>query len=192
MNHTKMVHFILAAIVVLFLSSAARADSVDVTLTQDSQTAAAGSTVTFDATVTNLSPTDTIYLNGDSSTTSSLLLTIDDTPYSTNFPLSLDPNEVSGPFALFNIFIDPTTPDGSYDINSFSILGGLNGNTFDTIGIADFSVTVASPVPTPEPRPFDLLLAGLLALSFIRQNRESSGECPADLRVYSPPRIPSN
>jgi hypothetical protein len=166
-----MAHFAMAAMVVLFLATAAHADSVDVTLTQTSQTTAAGSTITFDATITNLSSTDKIFLNGDSSVTSSLLLTIDDTPFLTNFPLSLDPSEVSGPFTLFSVFIDPSTPAGTYDFNSFSILGGEDDSASDTIGTADFSLTVGSIIATPEPGTMTLLISGLLAIAVFTRFR---------------------
>jgi len=176
MKRRKIMHLGMAALAVLALAWGARADSVGVSLTQTIQTAAPGSTITFDATITNLSSTAPVYLNGDSRVTSSTDLTIDDTPFLFNFPLSLDPSEASGPFALFNVFVDPITPDGTYDFNSFSILGGLDGSTFDTIGIANFSITVGSPVATPEPRTFLLLLLGLLALMgscAVRSNKMS-------------------
>jgi hypothetical protein len=171
MNRTRIVHVALTVVIVLFLASAARADSVDVALTKTSQTAAAGSTITFDATITNLSSTDTIFLNGDSSTTSSLLLTVDDTPFLTNFPLSLAPSEISGPFPLFNVIIDSSAPPGTYQLNSFSILGGLDGSTFDTVGSADFSVRVGSLTPTPEPGSLVLMFSGLLAIGVFTRFR---------------------
>jgi len=173
MNRTRLAHVVLAAVMALFLAVAARADSVDVTLTQTGQTAAAGSTITFDATITNLSSTDTVFLNGDSSITSSFLLAVDDTPYLTNFPLSLGPSEVSGPFALFNVIIDPSTPAATYDFNSFSILGGPGGNESNTIGTADFSVTVGSVTAAPEPGTFSLSLSGLLLLGIAFSFRSS-------------------
>ena len=157
----------LAAVLTLAWATTLRADSIDITLTETSQTATAGTTITFDATITNLSSTDTIFLNGDSSTTSSPFLTVDDAPFLTNFPLSLDPNQASGPFALFNVLIDPNTPAGTYDLNLFSILGGLDGNASDTIGAADFSVTVVGPVLTPEPGSLALVFAGLLGTAVL-------------------------
>jgi len=170
MNRTRTI--VLATVVVLFFASAARADSVDVELTQTSQTAAPGSTITFDATITNLSSTDTVFLNGDGSITSSPLLTVDDTPFLTNFPLSLDPSETSGPFALFNVIIDPTIAPGTYDFNSFSILGGADGSASDTIGTAEFSVTVATASPVPEPGILGLLVVGLLGLGALGSLRQ--------------------
>jgi len=160
MNRTRTI--VLATVVVLFFASAARADSVDVELTQTSQTAAPGSTITFDATITNLSSTDTVFLNGDGSITSSPLLTVDDTPFLTNFPLSLDPSETSGPFALLNVI----------DFNSFSILGGADGSASDTIGTAEFSVTVATASPVPEPGILGLLVVGLLGLGALGSLRQ--------------------
>jgi inosine-uridine nucleoside N-ribohydrolase len=54
--------------------SALRADPLNVAVTQSSQTVTQGTlVVTFDATITNPSPTDTIWLNSDDSTTLSLL-----------------------------------------------------------------------------------------------------------------------
>jgi hypothetical protein len=175
MKQAPMVLLAVAAMVVLCPASPARADSVDITLTESSQTAAAGSTLTFDAVVTNLSSTDTVFLNGDSSTTSSVLLTVDDTPFLTNFPLSLNPSEASGPSALFNVLINASTPGGTYDFNSFSILGGLDGSTFDTLGTADFSVTVTSAVATPEPGTLLLLASGLLGIGLWTQRGRFAG-----------------
>jgi hypothetical protein len=164
MKWQMIFHFAMAALVVLLLPSAAHADSVEITLTQTSQTATAGSTITFDATIASLSSTDPVFLNGDSSATSSLLLTVDDTPFLANFPLSLNPGVVSGPFALFEVIIDPSAPAGAYNLNSFTILGGLDGNASDTIGTADFSVTVTNAIATPEPKTLVLLLSGLLVI----------------------------
>jgi len=168
---TRTIYLAMAALVVLCLASAARADLVDVTLTQTSQTAAAGSTIEFDATITNLSSTDTVFLNGDSSVTSSLLLTVDDTPFLVNFPLSLGPDESSGPFALFDVTIDPSTPPGTYDLNAFSILGGLDDSASDIIGTADFSVMVEGASVTPEPGTLALLLLGFLVTGALTRFR---------------------
>lgn len=164
MKRTKIMRVGLATIAALLLACGVWADSVDVSLSETSQTAAPGSTITFDATITNLSSTDTVYLNGDSSVTSSMLLTVDDIPFLTNFPLSLSPSAATGPFGLFNVSIDPSTPIGTYDFDSFSILGGLDGSSFDMLGTAEFSITVANPTVTSEPGTFYLFLLGLLAL----------------------------
>jgi hypothetical protein len=164
---TKQYGIIYLAVAVLGLlcfTPTVHADSVSIALTQASQSSTPGSTVTFDATLVNLSSTDTIFLNGDSSATSSLLLTVDDTPFLTNFPLSLGPGASSGPFAFFSVLIDPSTPAGIYDFNQFSLLGGLDGSAFDTLGTAGFSVTVTPAVAVPEPGEISLLFVTSLIL----------------------------
>ena len=176
MKYVRTFRFAIAALVLFLFVTAAHGDSVGLTLVQTSQTATAGSTLTFDATITNLSTTDTIFLNGDGSTTSSPLLTVDDTPFLTNFPLSLAPSEVSGPFALFNITIDPTTSIGTYDFNSFSILGGLDDSSSDTIGTVDFSVVIGDVTVTPELGTLTLLLPGLVMTTFVAISRQFKKE----------------
>jgi hypothetical protein len=159
MKLQRIVYFTTAALILLFSGSAAHADSISIALTQDSQAATAGSTVMFDATLTNLSSISTVYLNGDSSVTSSLLLSVSDAPFLNNAPFFLNPDEISGPYELFSVTLDPTTAPGTYDFNSFSILGGADGNSSDTLGTADFSITVV-----PEPSSAMLVLTGLLAV----------------------------
>jgi hypothetical protein len=96
---------------------------------------------------------------------------VDDTPFLTNFPFFLNPSESSGPFALFNVLIDPAALPGTYDFNTFSALGGLDGSTFDTLGTADFSVTVLGASPVPEPGTIVLFVSGLLALGIFTRFR---------------------
>lgn len=169
---------------VIVLTCGVRADSVDINLTQTTQIAAPGSTITFDATITNQSSTDTVYLNGDSSVTSSTLLSIDDTPFLTNFPLWLDPSESSGPFALFNVLIDPSTPAGIYDLNSFSILGGLDGSTFDVTGTATFAVDVTKMATTAEPPMWLLMLISLVGIGCAQE--ALSKRCSIRRRCITP------
>jgi PEP-CTERM motif len=144
------------AILAVLLAREAYADSIEITLTDPTQS---GGMVRFDATLTNLTGS-TIFLNGASATTSSSFLTVDTNPFLTNAPLSLAGNASSGPFAAFNVFIAPGTPAGSYSLNSFSILGGLTSNNFNSIGSADFTVNV-SPGLSVAPEPGTLVLVGL-------------------------------
>jgi hypothetical protein len=162
-------HLALAAMTLLLMASTARSSLIDIVLMQTSETALAGSTIEFDATLTNLSATDTVFLNGDSTAASSAFLMIDDLPFLINAPFFLDPGASSGPFALFNVIIDAATPPGTYDFNFFQIFGGLDSNAFDTIGSAMFSVIVSAPVfSVPEPAPLWLVAAGLVAVGFAR------------------------
>jgi hypothetical protein len=172
MKRNVVLCFAISTLVCVLSGAAARADSVGVTLSQASLTGVVGSTVTFDATIANLS-SDTIFLNGDASVTSSTLLTVSDAPFLANSPLSLDPGQVSGPFALFSVFINPTLTAGTYGLNSFSILGGLDSGSSDTIGTASFSVTVQEPTAVPEPATVVLLFIGLAMLGMMNYSRYS-------------------
>jgi hypothetical protein len=141
----------------LFIATAAHADSVSIVLTNASESGAKGSSLTFDATLLNLTNA-TIFLNGDSSATTSPSLTVDDAPFLANFPLTLGPHASSGPFALFNVLIVSNTLPGTYNFNSFSLLGGNAGTVFSTLGTAQFSVTVKTAASVPEPNEFLLVL----------------------------------
>jgi hypothetical protein len=160
MNRCTSIYLLVALLAMVFVSSAARADSIQLTLTQTRQTSAAGTTVTFDATLTNFT-TNTIFLNGDSVTSSMSSLTVDDNPFLNNAPLSLAAGASSGPFALFRVLIAPGTAAGTYGFNTFSILGGPDNSAFSPIGSAQFAVTVS---PVPEPGTLMLLVTGALGM----------------------------
>jgi len=156
----KVAHLLAGVMSVLVLSASACADSIDITLTQTTLSGAAGTTVTFGATLTNVS-SGTIFLNGDSFATSSPSLNVDDNPFLTNAPLSLTPGASSGPFSLFSVLIAPGATTGFYGSNSFTILGGPTSSDFNSVGSSVFTVNVS---PVPEPSTLILLASGLLAL----------------------------
>ena len=145
--------------------SALRADPLNVAVTQSSQTVTQGTlVVTFDATITNPSPTDTIWLNSDDSTRLSLLTSVDDSPFNMNAPLFLDPAGSSGLIALFNVDLAPGLAPGTYT-GVFSILGGADGGTdtaFADLADVNFTVIVTGPTVTPEPGTILLLATGLV------------------------------
>ncbi len=96
-------------------------------------------------------------LNGDAFTVGSPL-SLDDSPFLLNFPLSLNPGQnYSG--LLFSITIPAGTPVGEYD-GYFQILGGSDPSGLDPISnVAEFQVDV------PEPHPMLLLFgSGTIAL----------------------------
>src|ERR1017187_392563 len=120
--------------------------------------------------ISNPSATDTIYLNGDISTVVSTFLTVDDTPFIDNAPLSLAPGADTGPtpFELFDVTIDPTTPAGNYDNNLFSILGGPDGTSLYDLVDVPFNVTVTTPTAVPELDASWLMLTVLITLGMAR------------------------
>jgi len=139
----------------------AAAQDIGIILSQSTLTGVAGTTLTFDATLTNLS-TSTIFLNGDSYTTVSPSLTLSDNPFLSNAPFSMTAGATSGPFAIFTVTIAPGTVPGAYSLNDFTILGGLTGTDFNPVGSANFTVDVVSAVP--EPATLVLVASGLLAI----------------------------
>ncbi len=167
---TSMVSMLTLALGSLGIA-AARADTLDLTLIDPSLTVTQGTaTVAVYATIFNPSTTDTIYLNGDASTTSSPDLAVDDTPFFANAPLSLAPGASSDPFELFDVNLSPTIGTGTYSSNSFSILGGPDGGTltdFSDLADALFSITVSTPtaVAAPEVDSGSAMVAGLTLLA---------------------------
>lgn len=171
----------------LAAGSIVRADTLDVSLTQATLSVVQGTAlVAFDATVSNpLSSSGTIFLNGDSSTTSSSLVSVDDAPFFANSPLSLDPGTSSGPFEIFDVLLDPSLGPGVYT-GTFSILGGADGSAVDDVGDVNFTVDVTAPVTTPEPTALLMLGTGLLTLVFFRRRlaappRETVSSCSSEV-----------
>jgi PEP-CTERM motif-containing protein len=163
-----------AAIVMLALAGLSKGDSLNVTLGQSTQTVLQGTTVvTFTGTILNPSSTDTVFLNADSSVTSSGLVSVDDSPFLLNpLLMSLNPLQSSGSVLLFNIELPTNLTAGLYT-GAFLILGGPDGGAFsDFSDLADvnFAVDVTSPVvATPEPGTILLLTSGLAGLGLLRK-----------------------
>lgn len=148
----------------LLVPSLALADTLNLSLSNPVQSAAPGSTLTFNATVsapsTNAAP---IFLNSDSFTIDNPL-TLDDSDFF-SFPLSLDPGD-SYTGALFTITLAPALAQGDY-AGSFEILGGADGSAFDTLATTGFQVS-----PTPEPGTMLLLATGLGLLAFVMYRKK--------------------
>jgi hypothetical protein len=128
------------------------AGSLLVLLSSPAQTGAPGATLQYLGTMTNVSATDTIFLNSITSTSASSNLTIDVGPFFVNAPLSLGPGDVTSPFEIFDVAIDPATPDGLISGSTVSIQGGADAATFDDLADVNFDVQVSSPsAAVPEP-----------------------------------------
>ena len=152
-----------------------QAGNLQVDLSSASQTGAPGDLPRFFGTMTNVSPTDTIFLNSISSTSASGFLTIDTGPFFVNAPFFLNPGDVSGPFEIFDVTIGLATPDGPYLGSTVSIQGGADSGTFDDLADVNFDVQVSSPVTAaPEPSTGILMLAGMAAaFAILTRNRNA-------------------
>jgi PEP-CTERM motif len=165
----KLTLAVMTALLAIGLSSAtAYADTVTFTLSNPTQYVggAAGGTVTYDVTATaSASNAGAVFLNGDSFNVGAPL-TIDDTDFFADSPLSMAPGEVDT-FNLFTVTVPAGTTPGNYS-GFFSFLGGADGNAGDGLGPVNFVTTV-----TPEPGSFLLLGSGLAGLVGVVRRKRS-------------------
>jgi hypothetical protein len=160
---SRMRHLnVVTILVFLIIAGSAHADSISFTLSPSSASGTPGNDLTFMGTLTNNTST-TIFLNGDSFTTSQSFLVVNDASFFQNAPLSLAPGQSTGPFVLFSVLIASASSPGIYGLNSFSILGGLDSSATITVATKQFNIVVKPLTTVPEPSYLPVLL---LAFSY--------------------------
>ena len=154
-----------------------QADPLDFTLSATTVSGPAGTTVQLLATLTNTG-SDTISISGDSFSIASVFLTGDDTPFF-NFLFSaastLAPGATTGPMDILDIAISSLATPGLYGSNSFTV-DWMDSTGASFVTSQNFSASVTSAIPTPEPGAFLQLVVGLgaVALGFRRWGRTQS------------------
>ena len=157
---------VLAAMVLVPLASA---DTITLSLASPVQSGAAGSTVSFIATINAVTDKlGTVYLNGDSANISGASsLVVDDTGFWTNFPASMNGGD-SVTDVLFTVDLPSDVIGGTYT-GYFSILGGLDASTLSVLDTAQFTINATGANPIPEPATWSLLATGIGVLGMSRR-----------------------
>ena len=142
---------------------AIHAQTLNFTLDSATQFGAPGSVLHFFGTLSNPSTTDTVFLNSDTPTLNGLGLPLDDSPFSSNAPLSLGPLG-SGSYTytgdFFDVAVGSAAQPGTYS-GTFEIQGGADSSAQDTVATSDFSVTV---LPQAVPEASSVTSLGLLLM----------------------------
>ncbi len=149
----------------MFLAPASQAGTIAITLENSTLTAAPGETVIFEGVLTNTSGAD-VFLN--SCNVNPPANTFGDCGaglFFDNAPFTLGAGEVSGPYALFSVTVDPNY-SGPYGLQSgsFDVIGGLASDSEVTLGSQVFQVDVV-----PEPGTAALLGLALPAVFVLRR-----------------------
>ena len=131
----------------------ALADLITFSFTSSLLTTTPGQSVTFAATVTNLT-SDPVFLNGDNVSIAAPL-SVDDTKFLLNFPVFLTSHQAVTA-QILDVTVLPSVPVGLYS-GTFEILGGTSEFDFDSLASADFGVRVV-----PEPGNLSVFLAGTI------------------------------
>jgi hypothetical protein len=165
-KQNKLLTVVASALLFVLLPSIARADGLQLTLSN--VTSSAGTTITVDGTITN-NGSSTVDLNGESfSFGSSALSAGNITDFFAFAPLFLTSGESSGLIALFSFDINSGTPAGLYAGNTITIVGGPDSSSQDALASAEFSATVPGSKPVPESSSLALVALGITILWTVR------------------------
>lgn len=165
MKKTTFTLSTLLAVLLLTFGTSAFADTLNLSLSNPTQSATPGATVSFNATVSApIANSATVFLNSDSFSVDSPLALNDD-GFFFGFPLTLDPGESSSGL-LFSVDIPSNAAFNTYN-GFFAILGGADGNASDILSNVSFQVNTASPSAVPEPSSIFLLATGFMGIIFL-------------------------
>jgi hypothetical protein len=166
----KITHALSVLGLALMASALASADVIDFSLVNPPLVAYPGTVLSFSATVsapvTNGAP---VFLNADS-TTIDYPLTLDDSPFFNNFPLSLSPGS-SFTGLLFTVTVPTYVTVLNYYNGYFEIDGGADSSAGDDLASVNFQIEAVPPVPEPGNAVLPLVgLAGIV-LMVLRRKR---------------------
>jgi hypothetical protein len=161
MMKLKMTLAVAALLTIGLSSAAAYADTLTFTLTNpNGYINVTGGSLAYEATVSAPSNNGAaVFLNGDSFNVTAPV-TLDDSDFFSNFPLSLAPG-TSHTGDLFVLTLPAGSPFETF-LGTFTLLGGADGNASNTLGTVNFSVAT-----TPEPSSIVLLLTGMVVLAWV-------------------------
>ena len=164
---------VLAAVVMLFVWVPAHADSLTFILNNPNQTAAPGSTVTFNATVTApAGNSGTLYVNGDNIDYFGPGTVDDSSFYNTFYNTTFSPGTTETD-NFFSILLPANAPLGTY-LGNLQIYGGTDPFAMNLLASANFTLNITNPPPNaiaPEPNSLLLLATATLAFFAFTRNR---------------------
>lgn len=141
--------------------------SLLITLDQPSQTGSPGDTLIFSGVLSNPDPERT-FLNSVNLNLAGSSFTVNYIDqFLNNVPISLGPGESRLSIKLFDVLLNLpfSDPFGPY-IGTYTLVGGIDGDSQDVLFSADFTVTAQEKGGSPVPEPSTFLLAMTLISFF--------------------------